>query len=165
MRLARLYETGMGVGVNGQIAFELYMKALNLGKTEAAIHLGNYYETGFGVEKNYSEARKMYRMLIGKSGGTAECRLGVLYRDGLGADRDNSTAEHWFKLAIRAGNREALSHLGKMYIGKELDIDNNIIGCAYIYHSYVEKDIAYCDSLLTAEQKGKALGMELPVYE
>jgi TPR repeat protein len=107
----------------------------------------------------------MYKTLVGRSGGVAEYKIGILYRDGLGFEKDISMAEHWFTLAIRAGSREASNQLGKIYIDNKLEAEGNIIGCAYIYRSYVEKDIAHCDSILTAEQKSKAIEMKLPVYE
>jgi TPR repeat protein len=165
MRLAHLYEYGMGVEINAQTAFELYTKALSLGEAYAAMHIGNYYKIGFGVEKNYLQARKMYETLIGKSGGIAEYKIGILYRDGLGVEKNNYMAEYWLIMALKAGNHEAFNQLGKMYMDRNLKAGSNVIGCAYIYQSYVEKDIAYCDSILTTEQKSEALKMKLPVYE
>jgi hypothetical protein len=62
MRLPTItWEHGNGVNKDKKKAFELYMKAAELGSSMAASNVGKCYENGTGVKRNKQEALKWYR--------------------------------------------------------------------------------------------------------
>jgi hypothetical protein len=63
--VGEIYEKGMGLKPDYDIAAVWYKKAANQGLTRAQINLGNLYEKGFGVEKNAITALNWYRKASG----------------------------------------------------------------------------------------------------
>jgi hypothetical protein len=70
--VGEIFEKGLGVEPDYQLAAQWYRKASIQGHTRASINLGYLYETGLGVEQNISEAMNFYRQASGIDDGTLE---------------------------------------------------------------------------------------------
>jgi len=63
--VGEIYEKGLGLQPDYDLAAVWYKKAANQGLTRAQINLGNLYEKGLGVEKNSITALNWYRKASG----------------------------------------------------------------------------------------------------
>ena len=63
--VGEIYEKGLGLQPDYDLAAVWYKKAAQQGYTRAQINLGNLYEKGLGVEKNAVEALNWYRKASG----------------------------------------------------------------------------------------------------
>lgn len=63
--VGEIYEKGLGLKPDYDLAAVWYKKAAQQGYTRAQINLGNLYEKGLGVEKNAVEALNWYRKASG----------------------------------------------------------------------------------------------------
>jgi len=63
--VGEIYEKGLGLQADYDLAAVWYKKAANQGLTRAQINLGNLYEKGLGVEKNLITALNWYRKASG----------------------------------------------------------------------------------------------------
>ena len=70
--VGEIYEKGLGVVADYQLAQHWYLKAAELGDTRAQINLGYLYESGLGVERDLTTAMKWYRRASGLTDGELE---------------------------------------------------------------------------------------------
>lgn len=70
--LGEIYEQGMGVTPDFQLAVAWYQKAVEQGHSRAMINLGSLYERGMGVERDMTMAMNLYRQASGITDGVLE---------------------------------------------------------------------------------------------
>ena len=70
--VGEIYEKGLGVVADYELARHWYLKAAELGNTRAQINLGYLYESGLGVERDLTTAMKWYRRASGLTDGELE---------------------------------------------------------------------------------------------
>ena len=66
--VGEIYEKGLGLSPDYQLAAQWYEKAAKQGSSRAQINLGYLYEKGLGVEKDLPQALNMYRNASGLTG-------------------------------------------------------------------------------------------------
>ncbi|KAF9174953.1 hypothetical protein BGX21_008373 [Mortierella sp. AD011] len=115
-------------------AKELFLKAADLGNTDALNYLGLIYDNGFGVTKDirrpgsgnmykrgdgaardYSKAIELFKKPAVQEYGPAMSALGMMYRDGLSVTQDYTIAVQLFHMAILAKDVAAMNSLGLMH--------------------------------------------------
>ena len=79
-----LYDKGLGVEKNAEIANQWYLKAAEQGFAKAQFNLGLSYEKGTGISKNMVEAVKWYRKAAEQNHAKAEMKMGYLTVEGIG---------------------------------------------------------------------------------
>ena len=63
--VGEIYEKGLGLEPDYQVAAHWYQKAVNQNYSRAAVNLGNLYESGLGVERDQRKALNLYRLASG----------------------------------------------------------------------------------------------------
>jgi len=107
LKLARAYESGVGISQDDQLAALWYRKAAEQGNSEAQDSLGAKYLTGQGAERNKEEAVKWFRKSARQGNASAMYRLGAAYYNGDGVPINDGLSYAWFLLAKEAGNQGA----------------------------------------------------------
>jgi Sel1 repeat-containing protein len=92
-------------------AFNLYLKAAELGNAAAQHRVGVAYATGRGVQKNESEAVWWYQKSVDGGFAEAQCDLGVRYLHGQGVNKDERTGLALVRKAAGQGYEEAIGIL------------------------------------------------------
>jgi hypothetical protein len=107
LKLARAYESGLGVPQDDRLAAQWYRKAAERGNSEAQDALGAMYLVGQGLEQNKDEAARWFQKSACQGNASAMYRMGAAYYNGDGVPINDSLAYAWFKLAEAAGNQRA----------------------------------------------------------
>ncbi len=108
-RLAKLYEAGIGVKVNGKTAKELLTRAAKADNRIAMHDLGHYYITGAdGSAPDLQQAVKWFSMAAERGVLDSQYNLAVLYQGGSGVPRSLEEAYIWFAIAGAQGDKTAL---------------------------------------------------------
>lgn len=98
-----------------KLAITLYIKACELGNSDAKVNLGYCYEHGIEVEKSYSKAAKLYTEASADGNLDAMCYLAHCYLYGLGVPQLQIKARQLFEQAADQGNPTALNILALFY--------------------------------------------------
>lgn len=121
-RLALLYENGLGVTVNQEKAFELFLKTAEIGYSKAEYMVGIYYLKGWGVAQDIDKAMHWLREAALHGNTHAQLLLGNIYEHGLSDTKQNkivkreiSRARAMYSLAAQSGNPLAQFQLAQMY--------------------------------------------------
>ena len=120
LRLARMYEYGLGVPEDLSLAIDHYKAALKTPETE--YKLGQLMQRIDGdateIYAHYAAARvgMLYAEKHRPTLATAQqaVRLATMYRYGLGCDADHETAVHWYTVAAERGSIYAQQRLEVM---------------------------------------------------
>ena len=120
LRLARMYEYGLGVPEDLSLAIDHYKAALKTPETE--YKLGQLMQRIDGdateIYAHYAAARvgMLYAEEHRPTSATAQqaVRLATMYRYGLGCDADHETAVHWYTVAAERGSIYAQQRLEVM---------------------------------------------------
>lgn len=107
LKLARTYESGLGIPPDDQLAAQWYRRAAEQGNSEAQDILGAKYLIGRGVEQSKEEAVKWFRKSARQRNADAMYHLGVAYYNGDGVAINDSLSYAWFVLASEAGSQSA----------------------------------------------------------
>src|SRR5437867_1529398 len=97
----RLYNEAMRLFVgkktpqNWKKAFNLMLKAADLGSTKATSALGSFYDYGVGTTRDSARAFKNYQVAALAGDPDAQCNLGICYMIGMGVRKDRRTAIQW----------------------------------------------------------------------
>ena len=92
-----------------------FLKAAEVGHSEAQFRLGLLYKNGDGVEKNSVEASRWYQKAAEQGFAKAQVNLGLMYQRGEGVEKNYSKAAEWQRKAANNGYSEGLLNLGNMY--------------------------------------------------
>ena len=117
---------------NEEKAFECYMKAAEMGYTEAYYNVANAYLNGEGVEKDFDMAFEWFQKAVDSGDTYAKLKLAECYKRGAGCERDYAAAMALYQQV--AGEKSmkryycvdvAEYELGNMYLkglGVEIDL-------------------------------------------
>jgi len=70
--VGEIFEKGLGITADYQVAAQWYLKAAEQGYSRAQINLGYLYESGLGVKQDLTKAMNLYRQASGIEDGTLE---------------------------------------------------------------------------------------------
>ena len=110
-----LYEDGIGVEQDYEIARQYYLLAASRGQPDAFHRLGIFYEEGFGVETSMETAAAYYQKAADLGHTDAMIRLGELALAGALAGQSDTNAFHYFQQAWNNGDPSAAYLLGNLY--------------------------------------------------
>ncbi len=112
-RLAKLYETGQGVGQNAKTARQLTERSARGGNRIAMHDLALYYAEGRGeVKIDMPSAAKWFEKAAKRGVVDSQFNLGVLYESGQGLEQDMETALFWYSVAGAQGDQMAAGRVG-----------------------------------------------------
>jgi len=111
LKLARAYESGVGVPQDDGLAALWYRRAAEQGDSEAQDTLGAKFLIGQGVQRDKEEAVKWFRESARQKNASAMYHLGAAYYNGDGVPIDDGLSYAWFTLAKEAGNQSAAEAL------------------------------------------------------
>lgn len=102
-----------------------YLKAANLGNSDAMERLGGMYQCGLGVEPDINKAIHLYKRAIVVDGNRdALFDLGACYLNGDGVPENLKRAFFLMERSAKQGNMVAQYNMGFMYCtGKGVDVD------------------------------------------
>ena len=117
---------------NAEKAFECYMKAAEMGYTEAYYNVANAYLNGEGVERNFDRAFEWFQKASDSGDTYAKLKLAECYKRGAGCQRDYAAAMALYKQVAgdKSLRRDSFAdvaeyELGNMYLkglGVEVDL-------------------------------------------
>ena len=130
--LGVMYETGVGVGKDKDMAKALYEKAAELGYeqaterlkllsgeratlSEAALKEYSSRAAKYYNEQNYTEALKNYLVVADYDDAYAQYMVGWLYKNGKGTTLNYREASKWLLKAANQGNISAMNELAILY--------------------------------------------------
>lgn len=116
----KLYENAkpyrfMGEKQNLKKAFQLYIKAAEMGYAPAQFEVGYAYSCGFGVIKDERKAFEWYLAAAQQGHMDAQRNIGLQYQEGRGVDVDYVKAREWYMMAAEAGDYRASLWLGELF--------------------------------------------------
>lgn len=94
-----MYQTGLGVPQDYNLAMEWYHKAASNKSARAQFYIGNMYQNGLGVSQDYILAMDWYMKAAQNGEPKAMGNIGVLYDNGQGVIRNIDIAAEWYKKA------------------------------------------------------------------
>lgn len=92
-------------------AFLLYVKAAELGHSQAMNNLGVFYHNGQGTKRSYAQAERWYRKAVELGNAEAMLNLGSMYEYGQSVQRDRPRAAELVAGAIKGGSNYALTSM------------------------------------------------------
>jgi localization factor PodJL len=112
-RLAKLYETGQGVGQDAKTARQLTERAARGGNRIAMHDLALYHAEGRGgVEVDMPTAAKWFEKAAERGVVDSQFNLGVLFESGQGLPQDMESALVWYSVAGAQGDQMAAGRVG-----------------------------------------------------
>ena len=96
-------------------AFELRLKASEMGNINSTVELGCQYEDGLGTEQNDSKAFECYKKAADKGNLEAYGNLGDMYLDGRGCKEDDKKAFEYFMKAAEQNDAWGQYNVGQCY--------------------------------------------------
>ena len=122
-RLAKLYEAGIGVKVNGKTAKDLLTRSANADNRIAMHDLGHFFATGAdGAAPDLGQAVKWFSMAADRGVLDSQFNLAVLYQGGSGVPRSLEDAYVWYAIAGAQGDKIALQRSES--VARELSQEN-----------------------------------------
>jgi uncharacterized protein len=122
--IGRIYEEGLGVGRNEEVASEWYAQGAELGDLNAQFALGLMYAEGRGVAKNLGRAGTAFEAAAKQGHPVAQYNLGMIYAHGDGRDEDFTQAAHWLEKAAAQNHAPAQYDLATLYYeGRGVGVD------------------------------------------
>lgn len=117
--LGSLYENGIGVDQDKEIAFNCYQNSAAQGYAPAKFNVALCYKDGFGVEQNPNEAFKLFKELAENGFEDAIPELINCYKYGFGTPVNNDEAQDWEffiekmnkEIALKIKNKEKLTEI------------------------------------------------------
>lgn len=106
--MGNLYRKGLGVELNFEKAFELYLYAAERGHPEDQANVGFMYMRGDGVKKDYEKSRFWFEKAAAQNWASAYDKLGLLYLNGWGVKKDPERAFGEFGKGANLGDAPSL---------------------------------------------------------
>jgi TPR repeat protein len=110
LRLAHLYERGLGTPKDLAAAAKWFRKSAEQGNVTAEAHLGRLYRLGAGVPKDGAQAARWSMKAASQGNAIGQSNLGYMALDG-----DPAGAASWFKKAADQGDTSAMMGLASLY--------------------------------------------------
>lgn len=109
------YKGDNGKEQNYQKAYELCIKAAEMGHSTAMALVGHMFYWGEGVEKNLEEALRWYLISAEQDNPIGQFRLALMLAKGEGIEQNNEEALKWYRRAAENGYSKAQYKLGRIY--------------------------------------------------
>ena len=106
-RLGSLYEKGLGVKKDLEIARQLYTAAGEKGNAKAMHNLAVLYAEGIDGKPDYASAAQWFRKSADRGISDSQYNLGILYARGIGVEQNLPESYKWFALAALAGDNDS----------------------------------------------------------
>lgn len=113
--LGWLYEKGIGVNQQPELAFSWYQQAAELGILKSQVKLGRCYQHGMGTKADLKKSFQAYLHAAKQGHISAHVYLGDCYRLGQGTTVNAELAFNCYKKASEVGNAEAIFRLASCY--------------------------------------------------
>ncbi len=114
--LSRLYAAGTPhMEKDMGKSFEMLVRAVELGCTDALQDLGAAYMYGLGTGRDMGMAIRYLREAADNGSPKALVNLGLIYSNGMGVRKDEHRAVELYTRAVGMGDSTAMSNLGVMY--------------------------------------------------
>jgi TPR repeat protein len=97
--LARMYQKGINIKQDDELAFYWFQQASNLGYDQAQLIVAESLENGIGTDKDHSRALKLYKKLAKKGNAKALYYLGKMYNENL------ATIDKGLEYGLRAAKK------------------------------------------------------------
>ena len=108
LALGGIYEKGLGVGKDPQLARVYYLAAAQRGNAKAMHNLAVLCAQGAAGNPDYATAAKWFRKAAMHGLPDSQFNLAVLYDRGAGIERNPVEAYKWFAMAARHGYPSAV---------------------------------------------------------
>lgn len=105
--LGRMYEDGLGVKRDGDIAVNWYRQSAEAGWVDAKLRLGEIYFRGTEELQDFKKAYKWLQQAANDGSPLAQKDLGTLYANGWGVKTSNIYAYVWYEFAAEQGDYQA----------------------------------------------------------
>ncbi|RIB25227.1 hypothetical protein C2G38_2013067, partial [Gigaspora rosea] len=125
--LGHNYRNGIGVEKDEKKAFEYYMKAAELGNSNAMQCVSSCYRYRAGVERNYQKSFEYCKRSADLGNAYGMCSVGYSYEFGQGIYQDYNKAFVYYKKSANLGVRGAMYNVAGCYrngIGTKRDIQS-----------------------------------------
>ena len=119
LALGGIYEKGLGVAKDPQLARVYYLAAAQRGNAKAMHNLAVLYAQGTGGNLDYASAAQWFRKAAMHGLADSQFNLAVLYERGAGTGCNPIEAYKWFALAARHGDPAAVKKRDE--IAQQLD--------------------------------------------
>jgi localization factor PodJL len=106
-RLGTLYEKGLSVKKDVEIARRFYVEAAERGNAKAMHNLAVLEADGGGKGANYKSASQWFRQAAERGVADSQFNLGILYARGIGVEQNLAESFKWFSLAAAQGDADA----------------------------------------------------------
>jgi localization factor PodJL len=106
-RLGTLYEKGLSVQKDIDIARRYYIQAAERGNAKAMHNLAVLDADGGGKGANYNSAAQWFRKAADRGVADSQYNLGILYARGIGVEQNLAESFKWFSLAAAQGDVDA----------------------------------------------------------
>jgi len=106
-RLGTLYEKGLSVKKDVDIARRYYMQAAERGNAKAMHNLAVLDADGGGNGANYKNASLWFRKAADRGIADSQFNLGILYARGIGVEQNLAESFKWFSLAAAQGDADS----------------------------------------------------------
>ncbi len=167
-KVAYLYQNGIGVRKDNEIAVQWFARAARKNYTPAQVALGNCYSVGSGVSADLEKAYTWYEKAARLEDPAGLYNAGVCHIRGLGTEVDIERGIDYYQQAAEAGYAQALYVLGVMYEDGEFfeqDITKAIVyyqkaavqnhvdslyelGRIYLEGKYMKKNVGQAEVML-----------------
>jgi uncharacterized protein len=113
--IGALYEGGLAVAKDDQVAATWFRRAAEQGYAKAQFNLGVMHVEGQGVPRDQWQAVFWFRKAADQDHAKAQFNLGLAYESGFGVSADEQQAVSWYRKSAEHGYAEAEANLGIMY--------------------------------------------------
>jgi TPR repeat protein len=113
--LGRMFQFGIAVPIDYQLAMACYHRAVDAGDVEAMADIAFLYEYGLGVPQDYGQAMAWYLPAANAGDLSAMNEIGCLYAYGHGVAQDFAVAISWWKKAADECDVTSMYELGLVY--------------------------------------------------
>jgi localization factor PodJL len=106
-RLGTLYEKGLSVKKDVDIARRYYLQAAERGNAKAMHNLAVLDADGGGKGADYKNAAQWFRKAADRGVADSQFNLGILYARGIGVEQNLAESFKWFSLAATQGDADS----------------------------------------------------------
>ncbi|RIB13400.1 hypothetical protein C2G38_2197967 [Gigaspora rosea] len=120
-KLADNYQNGIGIEKDERKAFELYLKADEMGNVKGTFNVGNCYYYGIGVERDLQKAFFYYQKFAEMGNADGMCNIGYCYNHRVRVETNIRKAHMYYQKAAKMGDMFAFGKCYNKGIGVEED--------------------------------------------
>ena|SRR5271155_3495250 len=108
-----------------QRSFDLFLKAAEVGNSDAMYNVGMQYDNGQGVHQDTQQAFEWYQKAAALGVSDAMFSVGYDYEHAIGVAQNYQQAMAWYQKAAALGDSNAMVNIGTLYdIGQGIPQDD-----------------------------------------